>query len=144
MAEVECEFVSSASELGDPPELNGEPLALPEWPKRNGKGAKFLMCELTTGEHDRFDLSDKVFDKFGNIIRIERGLKQYEFLALCTRDGDRQRIWQSAEACKATLEAVGKGITNKMLVAANKVNYGDDSSSAEEAEASAEGKSGEA
>lgn len=144
MAEVKCTLVSSAGDLGAPPELKAERLDLPEWLRKDGAGTAFMMCELTTGEHDTFDLSDKVFDKFGQVVRLERGLKQYEFLSQCTRDGDRQRIWQSGADCKTALEAVGKNITNKMVTAANKVNYGDDAASADEAEASAEGKSGEA
>jgi len=140
MAEVDYEIVSSDSELGDAPELKTELVVLSEWPNRNGKATAFVMHEMNTGEHDEFDLSDKVFDKGGNLIRFKRGGRDYEYLARCTRDGDGQRIWQNAEACEKRLKLLGKSITNKMVTAANKVNYGD-ATSADEAEGDAEGKS---
>ena len=135
--------VSSDGELASAkvPDLNKDLVVLDEWLLDDGDCVAFVMHELSTGEHDEFDDSDKVYDKFGNVIRIIRGMKQYEWLARTTRDGDGQRVWQSGEAAKARLKPLGKSITNKMVAAANKVNYGDDASSADEAVEDAEGKS---
>lgn len=140
MSEVDYEIVSSDSELGDAPELRKELVILPEWPNKRGKATAFYQYELTTGEHDELDLSDKVFDKSGNIVRIKRGNFPYEYLSRTTRDGDGQRVWQTAEACEKRLKPLGKYITNKMIAAANKANYGD-AVTADEAESDAEGKS---
>jgi len=141
--DLEYDIASSDDELGGPPELGKELLVIPEWLNKRGRATAFVMCELTTGEHDEFDRSDKVFDKFGQIIRLKTESKNYEWLARCTRDGDGLRIWQSAEAAKKRLEPLGKLITNKMVETANKVNYGD-KTSADEAVADAEGNSEEA
>jgi hypothetical protein len=48
----------------------------------------------------------------------------------------------TAEACEKRLKPLGKSITNKMVTAANKVNYGD-AESPDEAVADAEGNSEE-
>lgn len=142
MAEVEYEIVSSDSELGDAPELGKKLLVIPKWRRKDGRATAFVMHELNTGEHDDYDLSDRVFDEFGNVTRIKRGGKQYEWLARTTRDGDGNRVWQSAEACEKRLKPMGKSITNAMVAAADKINYGDASSPAE-ATSSAEGNSEE-
>lgn len=140
MPEVDYEIASCDSELGDAPELKKELLVLPEWLNKRGKATAFVMHEMNTGEHDEFGLSDKVFDKAGQIIRFKRGGRDYDYLARCTRDSDGQRIWATAEACEKRLRPLGKSITNKMVAVANKVNYGD-TANADEAETSAEGKS---
>ena len=136
-------IVSSDGELDAAPRpaLKQELLVLEEWDLGGGECAAFVMHELSTGEHDDFDLSDKVFDKSGNLVRIKRGSRNYEWLARTTRDGDGQRVWQTAQACEDRLKPLGKSITNKMVAAANKVNYGDDASSPGEAVEDAEGKS---
>lgn len=140
-AEVEYEIASSPSDLGPAPELGKKLIVLPEWRKPNGKANAFVAHELSTGEHDEFDRSDKVYDKFGQVTRLKVGSKQYEWLARTMRDGDGQRIWHSAESCEETLKPVGKLITNKMVAAANQINYGDDASTPDEAAEDAEGKS---
>lgn len=142
MGEVKYRIISSDSELASAkaPELREELVILEGWLLSDGSAVALYEHELSTGDHDAFDMSDKVFDKFGQVIRLTRGLKQYEFLARTTRDGDGQRIWQSAEECKARLEPLGKSVTNKLVTAANKVNYNDDAESADEAVEDAEGK----
>lgn len=142
MAEVEYEIVSSDSELGDAPELGKKLLVIPKWRRKDGRATAFVMHELTTGEHDDFELSDRVFDTVGNVTRIKRGSKQYEWLARTTRDGDGNRVWQSAEDCEKRLKPLPKSITTQMILAADKINYGD-ASSADEATSSAEGNSEE-
>jgi hypothetical protein len=146
MGEVKCRFVTTDAELdkAKAPDLKQEPVILEEWLLEDGYCVGFVMCELPTGEHDDFELSDRVFDKFGNVVRIKRGTKQYEFLARTARDGDGQRVWATAEACEKRLKPLGKSITNKMVAAANKANYGDDNTSPDEAVADAEGNSEEA
>lgn len=145
MGEVKCRFISSDVELdkATAPELNKVPVILEDWLLDDGYCVGFVMHELPTGEHDEFDQSDKVYDKFNQVIRLKPpGYRQYEFLARTTRDGDGQRVWNNAEDCKKRLEPLGKSITNKMVQAANKANYGDDNnSSPDEAVADAEGNS---
>lgn len=143
MAEVKYRIISNDSELNNAPvpALKTELTVLEEWLLDDGDAIAFVMHELTTGEHDEFDLSDKVFDKAGQIIRFKTGGKNYRWLARTTRDGDGNRVWPTDEACEARLKPLGKSLTNKMVTAANKVNYGDDAESADEAEVDAEGKS---
>jgi hypothetical protein len=138
--EIDYEIVSLDSELGDGPELRKELVVLETWLRKNGKVTAFWEAELTTGEHDDLDLSSQVFDKAGNIVRIKRGGYTYEYLSRTTRDGDNQRVWASAEECEKRLKPLGKYITNKMVAAANKANYGD-AINADDAESDAEGKS---
>ena len=144
MSEVKYRIVSSDAELdkATTPTLKKELVILDEWQIKADDGemyaVAYVMCELSTGEHDEFDRSDKVFDKFGQVTRLKVGSKQYEWLARTTRDGDGQRVWHTAEAAEKRLKPLGKSITNKMVTAANKVNYGDDAESADEAVASAE------
>jgi hypothetical protein len=137
----DCEIVSSISELAAPPPPRRERVNLPELKKKNGKGSAFWEYELLTGEHGDFDISDKVFDEFGQVVRIKRGGRDVRFLALTTRDGDGNRVFQTFEQAETTLNTWGKSITNKLLQAANKANYGE-ASSEDEAAASAEGNSG--
>ena len=150
MAEVKYRIVSSDSELdkATAPALRKELVILDEWQIKADDGemyaVAYVMHELPTGEHDEFDRSDKVFDKFNQVVRLKPpGDKQYEWLARTTRDGDGQRVWHNAEDCKKRLKPLGKSITNRMVMAANKANYRD-GESADEAVASAEGNSEEA
>lgn len=146
MSDVKYRIISSDAELDSAPapELNKELVVLEDWLLEDGSCVAYVMHELSTGEHDDFDRSDKVYDKFGQVVRLKVGSKQYEFLARCTRDGDGQRVWQNAEACEKRLKPLGKSITNKMVTAANKANYGDDNTTPDEAVADAEGNSEEA
>jgi len=146
MSEVKYRIISTDAELDNapPPDLNKELVILEDWLLEDGSCVAYVMHELSTGEHDDFDRSDKVYDKFGQVVRLKVGSKQYEFLARCTRDGDGQRVWQNAEACEKRLKPLGKSITNKMVTAANKANYGDDNTTPDEAVADAEGNSEEA
>lgn len=143
MAEPKYRIVCNDSDLESAPKpaLKKQLLVLEDWDLGNGECAAFVMHELNTGEHDEFELSDKVFDKTGNLIRIKRGNRQYEWLARTTRDGDGQRVWQNVDECEKRLKPLGKSITNQMVTAANKVNYGDDVSTPDEAVEDAEGKS---
>jgi hypothetical protein len=147
MGEVKCRFITTDAELdkAKAPELKQEPVILEEWLLDDGYCVGFVMQELSTGEHDDFDRSDKVYDGFNQVIRLKPpGTRQYEWLARTTRDGDGQRVWVNAEDCRKRLEPLGKSITNKMVTAANKVNYGDDNTNPDEAVADAEGNSEEA
>jgi hypothetical protein len=142
-SDVKFAVVSSISQFGEPPPLRRELVLLPELPKDvEGNTLAVYEYELNTGEHGQYDISDRVFDEFGQVVRVKQGGRDVRFLAYCTRDADGNRIFQTLDQAEATLNRWGKSITNKMLQAANKANYGD-SSSADEAEASAEGKSGE-
>lgn len=146
MSEVKYRIISTDSELdkATAPELRKELVVLETWLLEDGFAVAYVMHELPTGEHDDFDRSDKVFDKFNQVVRLKPpGDKQYEWLARTTRDSDGQRVWHNAEDCKKRLKPLGKYITNKMVTAANKANYGDDAESADEAVASAEGNSEE-
>lgn len=145
MSEVKYRIISTDSELdkATTPELRKELVILETWLIKDDDGAEYavayVMHELPTGEHDDYDRSDKVFDKFNQVVRLKPpGDKQYEWLARTTRDSDGQRVWHNAEDCKKRLKPLGKYITNKMVAAANKANYGDDADTADEAVASAE------
>lgn len=144
MAKAKYRIISSDSELdkAEAPELKEELVVLDEW-LIEGEAVAFYEHEMSHGEHEDFELSDKVFDKQGNFLRIKRGGRAYEYLSRCTRDGDGQRVWASAEACEKRIKPLGKSVTSKMVAAADKANYGGNSS-AEEAESDAEGKSEEA
>lgn len=141
-AEVDYEITGADSELGEAPELETKVVVFPKWLNKRKKATAFVMHELTHGEHETFELSDRVWDKLGNAIRFKVGGKDYRWLQATTRDGDGNHVWATAEACEKRLKPLGRSITNKMIAAANKVNYGD-AISAEEAESSAEGKSEE-
>ena len=142
--DVDYEICSADSELGNAPELRTKLVVFPEWPNKRGKPTAFLQQELTHGEHEEFELSDRVYDKVGQVTRLKIGGKDYRYLARTTRDGDGQRIWATDEACEKRLKPLGQNITNKLIAAANWCNYGDeDNSSKDEAVADAEGKSGE-
>lgn len=147
---VKYRVISSDGELDKAvvPELKSELVILEDWLLKGDDGEEYavayVMHELSTGDHDDFDRSDKVYDKFGQVTRLKVGSRQYEFLARCTRDGDGLRVWPNAEACEKRLKPLGKSITNAMVVAANRVNYGDDNSTPDEAVADAEGNSEEA
>lgn len=145
MSKPKYRIISTDSELDKAikPALKSELVVLDEWLMDDGYAVAVYEHELTTGEHDELDLSDKVFDKANNIVRFKRGWHTWEYLSRTTRDGDGQRVWASAKECKDRLESLGKSITNKLVAAANKVNYGD-TTSADEAESDAEGKSEEA
>lgn len=140
--EVDYEVVSSASQLGDLPKLRRELVVLPEWPTKRGKASAFWQYELSTGEHGEFDISDQVYDEAGNILRVLRGGRIIRFLARTTRDGDGNRVWPTTDAAEQALDQAGKSITNKLLQAANRVNY-EDAPSAAAALKSAEGNSEE-
>lgn len=142
MREVDYEVITNASQIGEPPAMRRELVVLPELKNRNGKASAFYEYELSTGEHGEFDISDRVFDEFGQVTRVKRGGRDVRFLAYTTRDGDGNRIFHTLDQAEATLNRWGKSITNKMLQAANKANYGEDTS-AEEAAKSAEGNSEE-
>lgn len=151
MPDQNYKVISNLSELSSavvaPP--NRELVVLPEVqvpdPQKSGKTvpAAVWEYELDTGEHGDFDISDKVFDEAGNITQIKRGGRDVAFLAFTTRDGDGVRIFQTIEQAEATLKRWGKRATGRMLLAAQKANYGDGNSSADEAQASAEKNSGE-
>ncbi len=150
MGEVKYRVISHDHELdkATAPELRKELVILDTWLIKGDDGQEYavayVMHELPTGEHDEFDRSDKVYDKFGQVIRLKVGSRHYEWLARTTRDGDGQRVWHNAEECRKRLEPLGKYITNKMVTAANKANYGDGNTTPDEAVADAEGNSGEA
>lgn len=148
MGDVKYRVISNDGELDKAavPELKTELVILEDWLIKADDGEEYavayVMHELSTGDHDDFDRSDKVYDKFNQVIRLKPpGSRQYEFLARTTRDGDGQRVWPTAEACEKRLKPLGKSITNAMVTAANRVNYGDDNSTPDEAVADAEGNS---
>lgn len=134
-------IVSSITQFPEPPPLRRELVLLSELPKDSeGNTLAVYEYELNTGEHGEFDISDRIFDEFGQVVRVKRGGRDVRFLAYCTRDGDGNRVFHTLEQAEATLNRWGKSITNRMLQAANKANYGD-ASSVDEASASAEGNS---
>lgn len=142
-SDIDYEIPSSAGDFGPPPPLRQELVIVPEWKTRNGKATAVYQFELNTGEHGEFTVSDRVFDQAGNVTRIKQISPDVRFLAYTTRTGDGLRYWSTIEAAEAVLKPLGKSITNRLVTVANKVNYGDDASSVEEAAASAEGNSEE-
>lgn len=149
MSDVKYRVISSVNEIESVSELRRELVILPEVRVKNpdGKGtvaAAFWQYELDTGEHGEYDISDREFDENGNVVKIKRGGRDVAFLAFTTRDGDGQRVFHTIAAAEATLKRWGKSVTNRMLIAAQKANYGDgDVTNADEAEKRAEGNSEE-
>lgn len=142
--EVDYEVVSRPGQAGAPPKLRSELIVLPEWKNARGKANAFLQWELGTVEHGKFELSDRVFDEAGRVIRFTHISREIRMLAFTTRDGDGHRVWPTIEAAEEELALVGNSITNKMIGLAQRLNYGDPNAvSADEALKSAEGKSDE-
>lgn len=142
MPDIEYEFVTNSNQVGDAPKLRREPVILPEWPRKNGKASAYYMYELSTGEHGELDVSDQVLDENNQVVRFKGIAWAIRFLAFCTRDPGGNRIWPTIEQAEEVLAPLGKSITNKMVQAAQKANYGD-ASSAKEAAERAEGNSEE-
>lgn len=142
--EVDYVIVSRAGQAGPPPKLRRELIVLPEWRNPEGKANAFLEWELGTVEHGKFELSDRVFDEAGRVIRFTHISREIRMLAFTTRDGDGHRVWPTIEAAEAELELAGNSITNKLIALAQKMNYGDPNvSTVDDALKSAEGKSEE-
>lgn len=150
MAEKEPKYriPSSVGELPDPPSMRRELVVLPELTVTDPKTKEVFATalyeyELNTGEHSEYMISDRVFDEKGQVIRLIPDGRDVRFLARTTRLAGGHRVWATTEAAQATLNRWGHSITNKLLLAANRVNYGETASSEDEAVASAEGNSEE-
>lgn len=134
-------IIKSASQFPDPPKLREEEVPLPELGLVDGEEIGVVQAELNTGDHNEYLLSDKVFDEFGQITRVKNSPgRNVRLLAYTTQDGAGNRLFQTVEQAEQTLNRWGQSIINKLMLAANRVNY-EDAPSAEAATKSAEGKS---
>lgn len=143
-SEVDYEIVSNAGQTGAPPKLRNELIVFPEWLNPRKKANAFLLWELSTDEHSEFERSDKVYDEFGQVVKIKDISYAVRWLAYTVRDGDGNRVYPTLDAAQAALGGVPKSITNRMIALANEQNYGDPNiKSKDEASEDAEGKSEE-
>lgn len=120
--EQEYELVTSSRMLGTPPALRKEEVKLPEWPTVSGKGARFLLWEMTASDWADFMESGRQYSKDGTLLRYDTREEDIRFLAWTIRDQHGNRIWPKVSDAAAQLGQVGKATVNILLNAANKVN----------------------
>jgi hypothetical protein len=120
--EVEYELITSARQLASPPALRKEEVKVPDWPTTSGKGARFLVWEMTAADWAEFMEAGRVYSKEGNFLRYDTKDEDMRFLAYSIRDQHGNRIWPTVPAASGVLGSVGKAVVNLLLTAANKVN----------------------
>jgi hypothetical protein len=135
--DVDFEILTNANQLAPPPPLRVEEVVLPGVKLKNGKAAKVFCHELTALEYDEFQDTGRVYDKTGALVSANIRNEDLRFLAFTVRDHHGNRIWHTVEACKAQLGQYGKSVTSRLMVAANKANFGD-----ADAEGNSDGSSG--
>lgn len=118
--DVEFEFISSARQLGPPPKLRTKLVDVPDWVTPKGKGARFLVSEVTQGDYVDYVESGRTYE--GNVARYSAADDDVRLLAFTVRDKNGNRIWPTIEAAKAQLNPVGKSCLNLLLNAANEIN----------------------
>lgn len=91
-------------------------------------------------EHGQFLLSDRELDDRGQVLRYMPEGRDVRFLRRTTRSANGHPLWNTDAEAAAELEEWGYVAANRLLVAANEVNYGD-AATPEGAAASAEGNS---
>jgi hypothetical protein len=119
--EDDFELITSSHMLASAPPLRKEGVTLKEWPTTSGKAARFLQWELTAAEYAEFLESGRVY-RDGVLKRYDTKDEDFRFLSYTTRDQHNNRIWQSLEAAKLQLGAIGKSSVNALMAAANRVN----------------------
>jgi hypothetical protein len=120
--EQEFELVTSARQLGTAPALRKEEVKVPEWPTVSGKGARFLLWEMTASDWADFMESGRVYSKDGTLLRYDTREEDMRFLAWTIRDQHGNRIWPKVSDAAGQLGLVGKATINILLTAANRVN----------------------
>lgn len=120
--EVEFELITSARQLAAPPALRKEEVKVADWPTTSGKGARFLIWELTAADWSDFMESGRVYSKDGNFLRYDSKEEDMRFLAYTIRDQHGNRIWPTIPAASGILGNVGKAVVNVLLQASNRVN----------------------
>lgn len=120
--EQEFELVTSARQLGAPPVLRKETVDIPDWPTASGKGARFMLWELTASDWADFMESGRVYSKDNTLLRYDTREEDMRFLAWTIRDQHGNRIWPKVSDAAGALGLVGKATINVLLTAANKVN----------------------
>lgn len=120
--EVEFELITSARQLAAPPALRKEEVKVADWPTTSGKGARFLIWELTAADWSDFMESGRVYSKDGNFLRYDSKEEDMRFLSYTIRDQHGNRIWPTVSAASGILGNVGKAVVNVLLQASNRVN----------------------
>lgn len=133
--EQEFELITSSRMLAGPPSLRKEEVKIADWPTTSGKGARFLVWELSAADWADFMESGRVYSKDGSLLRYDTKEEDMRFLAYTIRDQHGNRIWPTVAAAVGMFGNVGKATVNLLLNAANKVN----SAKAGSAEGNSEG-----
>jgi len=119
--DVDYELVTNARQLAPPPALRKEPVIVADWKTVSGKAARFLVWELTAADYAEFLESGRVY-KDGVLKRYDVKDEDIRLLAFTVRDQHGNRLWNTVEAAKSQLGALGKASLNLLLNAANEVN----------------------
>jgi hypothetical protein len=121
--ELDFELITNAKQMLPPKPPRKEPVVLTEL----GKNARdryqgYLMWELTQGEFNDYQRSNKVLDNNGYEQGVDFSHSEIKLLSFCARDANGNRIWSTPEKAVEQLKKYGRATIEKMLAAANKAN----------------------
>lgn len=137
--------VTNPSQMAEPRKFRTELCICLNDLREDGAASAFWVREMDAGEHNTFELSDKIFDKNNQITGYKLGGGDFRFLKHCLWDSKEggQPLFATYEAAEAFLKPRGRSFVNQLVVVANKVNYGTGPlRSIEQVIADAEGNSG--
>lgn len=120
--EQEFELITSSRMLAGPPALRKEEVRVADWPTASGKGARFLLWEMTATDWSEFLESGRVYSKDGTFLRYDNKEEDMRFLAFTVRDQHGNRIFPTVAAAIGVFGNVGKAVINLLMTAANSVN----------------------
>lgn len=96
-------------------------VTIPEWKTSTGKGAKFMVWELSAADYIEYIESGRVY-KDGTVRRYDLRDEDIRLIAHTVRDQHGNRIWTSTESAKSQLGHVGRASISLLLQAANEIN----------------------
>jgi hypothetical protein len=119
--EVEYELVTSARQLGPPPDLRNEAVILEDWKTASGKAARLMLWELTAYDYAEFFDEGRTY-KDGVFVKYDQKGEDIRFLSWTIRDQHNNRLWNDLPSARAQLGGLGKASLNVLLNAANRCN----------------------
>lgn len=128
--DLDFELVTNANQLAPPPPLNRERVILPDWRTSTGKVAAVWVYELTALEFGQYQNSLRVYTD-GRFVGINLEHDDLKLLAYTVRDGNGNRLWNTAQAVIDKLGQYGQASIDLLTAASNRVQKKQDPASAE-------------